>query len=65
MTVANMNREDFSMCMEMYHGDEDLEVRTHYLGRAIKPSIEEDDYVEDDDFCMYVESKTNNEPAWA
>lgn len=60
-----MIREDTRMCMEMYHGDEDWEPRTHYLGRRIKPSIEEEDYVEDDDFCMYSESKTNNEPSWA
>jgi hypothetical protein len=52
------------MCMEMYHGDEHLEIRTHYLGRRIIPSIQEEDYV-DEDFCMYMESKTNNEPSWA
>lgn len=65
MTGASTTKEDFKMCMELYHGDEDWNVRTHYLGRTLIPSLQEEDYDKDDDFCMYVESKTNNELIWA
>lgn len=53
------------MCMELYHGDEDYR-DNYYLGKAIRPSIDqEEDYDKDDEYYACIESKTDNEPAWA